>query len=183
MFASPIKVSPHNFSPIVFGLLCGGLLRRLLKRTYTLARSSVKSFVFIGIGFSHKEAYAMRIRLIRQPGQPGTKRLVAEYGAKLVCVRYRYDEVQGRRLKTVELIVEETPYAPTTVSYQPQSLIGLQVGLQEYEIQRLVKAAGGKWNPTRRVWEMRYDKAVVLELQARIVPEERSISRSQNRSK
>ena len=125
----------------------------------------------------------MRTRLIRQPGQPGTKRLVAEYGTKLVCVRYRYDEAQGRRLKTVELIVEETPYAPTAVRYQPQTIVGLQIGYEESDVQRLVKAAGAKWNPTRRVWEIRYDKAVVLELQARIVSEERSTNRSQNRSK
>jgi hypothetical protein len=125
----------------------------------------------------------MRTRLIRQPGQPGTKRLVAEYGTQLVCVRYRYDEAQGRRLKTVELIVEETPYAPTAVRYKPQTIVGLQIGYEESEVQRLVKAAGAKWNPTRRVWEIRYDKVVVLELTSRIVSEERSISRSQNRSK
>lgn len=124
----------------------------------------------------------MRTRLIRQPGQPGTKRLVAEYGAKLICVRYRYDETIGRRLKTVELIVEETPYTPTTISYKPQTIVGLQVGFEEAEVKRLVKAAGAKWNPTRRVWEIRYDKAEVLELTSRIVPEERYISRKPNRS-
>ena len=37
----------------------------------------------------------MRTRLTRQPGQPGTKQLVAEYGAKLVCVRSRYDAAKG----------------------------------------------------------------------------------------
>jgi hypothetical protein len=129
----------------------------------------------------------MRIRLIRQPGQPGTKRLLDEYGAKLVCVRYRYDEALQRRLKTVELIVAETPYTPPAARLKPETQVGVQVGLKEYDVQRLVKAAGGKWNPTRRVWELRYDKAVALELQARIVAEERSISRakkvSTNRSK
>ena len=125
----------------------------------------------------------MRTRLTRQPGQPGTKQLVAEYGAKLVCVRYRYDEARGRRVKTVELIVEETPYTPTVVSYKPQTIVGLQVGVEEVEIKRLVKAAGAKWNPTQRVWEIRYDKAVVLELTSRIVLEPRSISSKANRSK
>ncbi len=125
----------------------------------------------------------MRTRLTRQPGQPGTKQLVAEYGAKLICVRYRYDEARGRRVKTVELIVEETPYTPTVIAYKPQTLVGLQVGYEEAEIKRLVKAAGAKWNPTRRVWELRYDKAVVLELTSRIVPDERSISSKANRPK
>ena len=125
----------------------------------------------------------MRTRLTRQPGQPGTKQLVAEYGAKLVCVRYRYDEAKGRRVKTVELIVEETSYTPEAVSYKPQTIVGLQIGFAEVEIKRLVKAAGAKWNPLQRVWEIRYDKAVVLELTARIVPEPRSISSKANRSK
>ncbi|MBS1808395.1 MAG: hypothetical protein JST84_09405 [Acidobacteria bacterium] len=125
----------------------------------------------------------MRTRLTRHPGQPGTKRLVAEYGAKLVCVRYRYDEAQGRRLKTVELIVEETPYIPATIAYQSNAIVGLRIGFEEGDIKRLVKAAGAKWNATRQLWELRYDKAVVLNLTSRIVPEERSISRKPNRSK
>lgn len=124
----------------------------------------------------------MRTRLTRQPGQPGTKQLVAEYGAKLVCVRYRYDEAGGRRLKTVEIIVEDTPYTATTLKYKPQSIVGIRVGYEEEDVKRLVKAAGGKWNPAKRVWELRYDKVVVLELAQRIVPEERSISRKPNRS-
>jgi hypothetical protein len=39
-----------------------------------------------------------------QPGQPGTKKLKAKYGFKLVTVRYRYDRVNNMRYKTVELI-------------------------------------------------------------------------------
>lgn len=30
-----------------------------------------------------------------KPGQDDTKRLVARYGDKLVCVRYRYDEARA----------------------------------------------------------------------------------------
>lgn len=33
----------------------------------------------------------METRLRLNPGQNGTKKLVKEYGEKLVCVRYRYD--------------------------------------------------------------------------------------------
>jgi hypothetical protein len=42
-----------------------------------------------------------------KPGQPATRRLVNQYGARLVCVRYRYNAAQGKRFKTVELIIEE----------------------------------------------------------------------------
>lgn len=47
-----------------------------------------------------------------QPGQPGTKKLVARYGETLLCVRYRYDFAGQRRLKTVELVVEEAVWQP-----------------------------------------------------------------------
>jgi hypothetical protein len=48
-------------------------------------------------------------RLTLRPGQSGTKKLLERYGERLVRVRYLYDEASGRRLKTVELIVESIP--------------------------------------------------------------------------
>jgi hypothetical protein len=52
----------------------------------------------------------METRLTLRPGMPGTKKLLARYGARLVCVRYLYDEARGRRLKTVELVIDEAPW-------------------------------------------------------------------------
>ena len=49
----------------------------------------------------------MEIRTVRKPGERGTQRLVAEYGERLVCVRYRYDLARNKRYKTIELIVAE----------------------------------------------------------------------------
>jgi hypothetical protein len=54
----------------------------------------------------------MRVRLVRRPGQPGTREYVEEYGDRLICVRYRYDAATQRRYKTIELIVDEAPWAP-----------------------------------------------------------------------
>jgi len=51
----------------------------------------------------------MRVRLKLKPGQRGTKNLVNQYGDRLICVRYRYDEKTGKRYTTVELIVAEAP--------------------------------------------------------------------------
>jgi hypothetical protein len=51
----------------------------------------------------------MKTRLALRPGQNGTKKLVAKYGARLVAVRYRYDPAYRIRLKTVELIGEQLP--------------------------------------------------------------------------
>lgn len=44
-----------------------------------------------------------------KPGQKGTHRLVAQFGAALVCVRYRYDEQTGDNLTTAEIIVDRRP--------------------------------------------------------------------------
>jgi hypothetical protein len=52
----------------------------------------------------------METRLTLRPGQSGTKKLLARYGERLVRVRYLYDDATGRRLKTVELIVESIPW-------------------------------------------------------------------------
>jgi hypothetical protein len=51
----------------------------------------------------------MRARRTLAPGQKGTKKLLREYGAQLVCVRYRYDAERRLRFTTVELIVEQSP--------------------------------------------------------------------------
>lgn len=42
-----------------------------------------------------------------QPGANGTKKLRAEYGAKLVAVRYHVDHKRKVRYKTIELIVSQ----------------------------------------------------------------------------
>jgi hypothetical protein len=49
----------------------------------------------------------MRTRLTLRPHQRGAQQLLAQYGNRLVCVRYRYEAQQQKRVKTVELIVEE----------------------------------------------------------------------------
>lgn len=38
------------------------------------------------------------VRATLLPGQKGTVRLHKEYGDQLICVRYRYDKLRGRRL-------------------------------------------------------------------------------------
>ena len=54
----------------------------------------------------------MRTLLHLKPGQKGTKQLLAQYGDRLVCVRYRYDAQRKKRFKTVELIVAERDWEP-----------------------------------------------------------------------
>ena len=54
----------------------------------------------------------MRTLLHLKPGQKGPKQLLAQYGDRLVCVRYRYDAQRKKRLKTVELLVAERDWTP-----------------------------------------------------------------------
>lgn len=42
-------------------------------------------------------------------GMKGTKKLVEEYGDKLICVRYRNDCERKRKVKTIEIIIDESP--------------------------------------------------------------------------
>jgi len=42
---------------------------------------------------------AAPVRLHLKPGQKGTKQLLAQYGDRLICVRYRYDVQRKKRLK------------------------------------------------------------------------------------
>ncbi len=49
-----------------------------------------------------------------RPGARGTIRLVQQYGQRLVCVRYRYNPNTQKRIKTVELIIDERAWRPRT---------------------------------------------------------------------
>lgn len=116
----------------------------------------------------------MKTRLTLKPGQKGTKSLVNMYGEKLVCIRYRYDTELKKRFKTVELIVEEADWEPSSgiAGDQDQistnSIIFVRVALDEVELREKVKNSGAWWNPKRKLWEMRYGKALELGVEERI---------------
>lgn len=98
-----------------------------------------------------------------KPGQPGTKKLVEKYGEDLVCVRYRYDRQRKVRIKTVELVVETTPWLP------PDRTTYIRIKYGEVALGKKVRAAGGTWNRNRQVWELPYNEVVRLGLTNRIV--------------
>jgi hypothetical protein len=122
----------------------------------------------------------MRARRTLAPGQKGTKKLLREYGAQLVCVRYRYDAERRLRFTTVELIVEQSPWSPLPARIANGTVVGVQVGVNEVALQRRIKQTGGKWNPVARVWEMPYSQAMALGLEDRIEKRRISISRHLN---
>ncbi len=111
----------------------------------------------------------MRVRLHLEPGQKGTKQLLAQYGDRLICVRYRYDAQRKKRFKTVELVVAERNWEPPRPPLAHDQIVALRVAFAEVAVRERVKQAGGQWNPDRKVWELRYDRALALGLAGRIV--------------
>ena len=105
-----------------------------------------------------------------KPGQNGTKRLLEQYGDKLLCVRYRYDETRKARFKTVELIVEERPWQPP-FRFRDDDLAPVTVKFDEMDLREKLRKARAKWDPEAKVWLVPYRKIRGTELEARI-PEE-----------
>lgn len=103
------------------------------------------------------------------PGRPGTKKFLEQYGEDLVCVRYRYDSKRREKLKTIEIVVEKSPWRKTKRPPPKNKIVGLKIEYGEIELGRLVKEMGGKWNRSKRVWEIAYGDAEELGLVERIV--------------
>jgi len=111
----------------------------------------------------------MTARKTLHPGQPGTKKWVAQYGENLVCVRYRYDRERKSRFVTVELIVAQHPWQFNAKRIPRNKRVSVRIGYAESQLRRVVKAAGGRWNPEKKAWEMRYGDVRDLGLTDRIV--------------
>jgi hypothetical protein len=115
-----------------------------------------------------------RVRLNLRPGQKGTKQLLAQYGDRLICVRYRYDAQRKKRFKTVELLVAERDWEPPRQRLARDQIVALRLPFADVVVRARVKQAGGTWNPRRRVWELGYDRAIALGLADRIVLDARA---------
>jgi hypothetical protein len=108
----------------------------------------------------------MKVKLKLRPNDPGTKKLTAKYGNRLLCVRYRYDAENNRRITSVELIEEEIPWKRRTPDDKQMSI---KIQWDETELQEKAKAAGGRWDPIHKVWILPYGIVRKLKLQNRIL--------------
>ena len=122
------------------------------------------------------ESSTSRARLHLKPGQKGTQQLLAQYGDRRICVRYRYDAQRKKRFKTVEFLVAERDWEPPRPRFAPDQIVALRVAFADVAGRDRVKQAGGTWNPERRVWQLRHDRVVALGLNSRIVVEPASNS-------
>lgn len=106
-----------------------------------------------------------------KPGQKGTKKLVAQYGDALICVRYRYDVAAHKQFKTVEIIVSESEWTPPPPKFLESELVPLRIGITEKSLQEQARAVGGRWDRKKQFWFVRYgcisgtklEKLIVLE--------------------
>lgn len=104
----------------------------------------------------------MHVRTVRKPGEPGTHKLVAQYGDRLVTVRYRYDPATRKRYKTVELIVAEEDWSPpdappsaSAVMSEPRRTtptVAVRIHYLEKDLQSQIKSIGGQWDRNRKLW-------------------------------
>lgn len=112
----------------------------------------------------------METRLSLAPGQNGTKKLLARYGERLVCVRYRYDTTGKVRHKTVELIVETVAWAPNRRNpRREQDMVAVRIGFTETALREQIKSTGAIWRPRQKLWEVDWKTVRDLGLQARVV--------------
>ncbi len=106
----------------------------------------------------------MEITKTIQPGEMCSKQLHQKYGERLVCVRYRTDQLLQKRYTTVELIVDEKPLPGP----RRAMMSWVKVNFDEVELRGRVKAAGGRWLPEEKLWELNYETAKKLKLKRRI---------------
>ncbi len=112
----------------------------------------------------------MNIRKNLKPGQKGTRKLVDIYGNSLVCVRYRYDEKRKKRLKTVELVIDESDWEPDEKKSVTDSwIVGIRIEFLETDLQSKVRNAGGKWDKNRKLRVVSYRKVEEPGLEDRVV--------------
>ena len=112
----------------------------------------------------------METRLTLRPGQSGTKKLLERYGERLVRVRYLYDQTTGRRLKTVELVVESVAWRPRArrLRRRDDEIVAVRIAWRETELRERAKRLGAVWRPAQKLWELSWGDAKRLGIAERV---------------
>ena len=111
----------------------------------------------------------LRTKKIIKAGLPGTGKYLKIYGKELVCVRYRYDYKLKRKLKTIELIVDESNWQPAVNDVFANKLVKIKILINELDLRKQVKSENGVWNSKKKVWELPIKTVLQLNLEHRIV--------------
>lgn len=108
------------------------------------------------------------VRTIRA-GEAGSQKFLRQYGENLVAVRYRKSSALNTLFTTIELIVDTRDASPRTAD-NPRRWVAVRVNFDEFELRNSIKNHGGRWSVKEKVWVLEYSQAVVLNLNARIIP-------------
>lgn len=111
---------------------------------------------------TQRDTGATRVIKKLLPQDAGARRWAAEFGDKLLCVRYRVDAEHQRRQTTVELVVDEAAALGS-------ARVGLRIAWAEKELRQRVKDSGGKWDSEAGLWMLALGTARRLGLAERIV--------------
>jgi hypothetical protein len=115
----------------------------------------------------------MEARLKLKPGQNGTKKLLARFGERLVCVRYRYDEARSLRFTTVELIVSQSAWQPRKRSRaSPRSshdMVYVRIAYDDIALRAKMKTLGALWRPRQKLWELPWGAVQALGIEHRVI--------------
>ena len=111
----------------------------------------------------------MKTIKVIQPGEPGTKKLAQRYGNKLICVRYRHDPLNGRKLKTIELVIEEHECQANSEKIPMNKIMHIKIAFEETQLRNRVKGMGGRWNPNLKAWQLPYGIVLKMKLEERII--------------
>lgn len=114
----------------------------------------------------------MKTEKILKPGQPGTKKWTEKFGKDLICIRYRIDRTANRRLKTAEIIIDEKPAVKIRSRIPSNKLMELRINYNDTYLRRIVKSAGGRWEPIKKVWLLPYGNIINLGLEKKMLQKE-----------
>jgi len=72
-------------------------------------------------------------------------------------------------MKTIELIVEMTEWTPPPPPrYAADTLVPLRIDVADMPMRLHAKAAGGRWNPEKQLWFVKYGKIAGTSLEKHI---------------
>ena len=113
----------------------------------------------------------METRTTLRPGQKGTRKLVEPFGERLVCVRYLYDAVAGRRYTTVELVVASGSWRPKVRNprRRDDEIVAVRIAFHETDLRERAKRLGAVWRPAQKLWEISWLDAKRLGIPDRVV--------------
>ncbi|MSQ52791.1 MAG: hypothetical protein EXR28_12980 [Betaproteobacteria bacterium] len=89
-------------------------------------------------------------------------------------MRYLYDEVAGKRYKTIEIIAEEISWqgTPRGRRIHDYDMVVVRIAWEDIETRAALKAAGAISRPRQHLWEVDWKTVRALRLQRKVVKEE-----------